>query len=999
MTGQADVLNRPEMLLNTKDGFFFGQLSPLDPVIPLPLKVLVVAVTLLPLALILLGVDLGTEPHRIPLADLVSLPGPDLDNNLQLSMVGPQIHTLLEWSAIVVAVLAALLAFSHFWITGNVTAPVLGVSLLSAGLMDAFHSLAAARVLDTVADSRQLIPFSWAVARTFNALVLALGAGALLLAFQPRRHSNPLSFVTLVAAIAVVLGYLIIQWCINAEHLPVSIFENDTVKRPYDVVALVIYIFAGAFIFPKFKERFPSLFADALVLSIFPAIAVEMHMVFGSSELYDSHYNAAHFLKVLSYLVPFLGLLLDYYLIYQKDQLKTEQLHQTYRELEARTLQLTRSNRNLEKSNQFKSEFLASMSHELRTPLNSVIGFSRILLNDFTEGRNPRGHRAVEAIYRNSTHLLGLINDILDLSKIDAGRMSVVKTEFLVNDLINEVAPQLRAQAEAKGLEFNVVNYARNISLITDRTKLKQILHNLGSNAVKYTERGSITLSVEWQKNGRLGRAVKIAFKDTGIGIAEVDKPKLFTEFGRAEDVEERDIEGTGLGLLITGKLTEILGGYIEFDSEYGVGSEFRVFFPAVMENGSHGQAHEQGQWDRKGLAVVCVDRDVDMLAFMEMAFADSPVSVFTAAHVEQAISRCEDILPDVVCFDPELESAARIRLLRTLYEHGVLRDVVKVAISSDAEMEKQLLADGADGFLRKPFTQTELLRLVKKLAYRKLGTALLVGVSSAHGETLEAQFGQLKIQLFHAADSDAAIEKLSQFLPDFIVINLGSPLVDTNRLIMMLGNDEHFRKLPQVLFNGIDHQRKLAFVNEIQEELRESNPSAQELIGGVLTIIRRANTSLMRIETLNRSLKSASTPAEQAVDSEAPVDTGEKRVLVVDDSKDNLELMDWILDDTGIDHDCVRSGREALKAVMQTNYSLLLLDIGLPDLRGDEVTRRLRATRSYGKVPIVAVTVHSSKTEIEQLLAAGVNEVLAKPVDQEKLLKTVRGYLAGQTS
>lgn len=215
----------------------------------------------------------------------------------------------------------------------------------------------------------------------------------------------------------------------------------------------------------------------------------------------------------------------------------------------------------------------------------------------------------------------------------------------------------------------------------------------------------------------------------------------------------------------------------------------------------------------------------------------------------------------------------------------------------------------------------------------------------------------------------------------------------------MMLGNDEHFRKLPQVLFNGIDHQRKLAFVNEIQEELRESNPSAQELIGGVLTIIRRANTSLMRIETLNRSLKSASTPAEQAVDSEAPVDTGEKRVLVVDDSKDNLELMDWILDDTGIDHDCVRSGREALKAVMQTNYSLLLLDIGLPDLRGDEVTRRLRATRSYGKVPIVAVTVHSSKTEIEQLLAAGVNEVLAKPVDQEKLLKTVRGYLAGQTS
>ena len=964
------------------------------PQIPTSLVIVVIAITLSPIVLLAFGVQFGMDAHLASTHQLALLPDSDLVNNIHLMMVGSQLHTLLEWCAIVIAVLTAVLAFSQFGLTGNITTPVLGVSLLSAGVMDAFHSLAAVRLLDTVANSSELVPFSWAVARTFNASILLLGASALLLPFGNAGRRNPFRFILIIAGTMAFLGYIVIQWSISSSSIPVSIFPADIVKRPFDVIPLIIYILCGAFVFPVFKNKYPSIFADALILSMLPAVAVEMHMVFGSAALYDNHFMAAHFLKVIAYVVPFLGLLLDYSRTYRKDAMRTQQLHQTYRDLETRTQQLIKSNKTLEKSNQYKSEFMAGMSHELRTPLNSVIGFSRILLKDFSEDDGSRAYRAVVAIFRNSTHLLGLINDILDLSKIDAGRMSVTKTEFLISDVISEVKNQLTPLADEKKLEFNLINYARNVCVVSDEVKMKQIFLNLGSNAVKYTDRGSVTISVEREKGGPLGSAIKITFKDTGIGIADNDKPKLFTEFGRAEDVLSRSIEGTGLGLMITEKLTHFLGGYLEFDSEFGVGSEFRVYFPMGSGSVDNEKAADQGQWDRKGLAVVYIDSDVDMLAFMALSFCDTAVKVFTVSDPCDAMKMCEDVLPDAICFEPEMSGG----LLRELYGHTLMHDVPKVAISSLHEKKKMILAEGADAFIAKPCEGQDLLKKITHLSYRGVASILLVGVEAAHALVLCEAFESHYIQPFFAEDDKEALEKLSKFLPDVVLINLGKPSVEVARLEISMNNDEKYRRLPQILYNGLDQPRKLVLGNDIQEELRVEEPECVDILEAVFTIKRRGKTSLMRIEALNRSLKAGEAEAQNTlpvVDSEYLTIEHSKRLLIVEDSKDNMELLCWILDDAGIDHDDVFSGREALKCVLQKKYDLILLDINLPDISGREVARRLRATNTYRHTPIVAVTVHSGPADKVGIEESGINAIIAKPVDQEKLLTVVNHFLA----
>jgi len=967
------------------------------PSIPASVVAVVVGLSLLPFALILLGFDFGVNTPVHVVEQLALLPEEDLLNNLKLMMVGPQLHTLLEWSAIMTAVLTALLAFSHFSMTANITTPVIGISLLCAGAMDAFHSLVASRMLDTVADTAALIPFSWVVARSFNALLVLLGVGTLLLLSSKTRNTNPIRFLLAVTAVFVLLGYLITQWCISASNIPVTIFPHDLIKRPFDVIPLVAYIFAGAFVFPAFKEKYPSVFSDSLVISTIPAIAVELHMVFGSAALYDSHYYAAHGLKVLAYLVPFFGLLFDYYATYQKDKLKTAQLHQTYRELEERTLQLSSSNKRLEKANHYKSEFMASMSHELRTPLNSVIGFTRILLKDVGEGELRRENLALESIYRNSTHLLGLINDILDLSKIDAGRMVLSEESIVVGELVNDIKMELTPLAERKKLAFTVENYARNISVVSDKAKLRQMLLNLGSNALKYTTQGSVVIRIETEKYGPLGDSLTIAFKDTGIGIADEDKKKLFTEFGRAEEVRLRSIEGSGLGLMITARLASLLGGYVDFDSVYGVGSEFRLHLALPQSVDTAGG--RDTKWGQKGLAIVLLGVDAELTEAIEVAFKRELVSVFLEENPDAFIGLCEKVLPDVICFNADIVMTFGHDVLPQLCEHSVLLGIPKIALSINEDNKNRLLGSGADLLMLNSDNPKKMVSEFVKLSSLDISNVLLVGVEGEQGKTLEKNFQDYGIHVCVSHHADDAIAQARELKPDFLLVNLGDEKLDSTRLMVLLNSDEQCRKIYQIIYNGIGRHRPVVFSNEVQEELALGAPTFTDILSAAATLRRRSRASLMRIEALHRSLMKSKeysgsaqvrgVPLTQQREGNIPL------ILVVEDSKDNSELMDWILVDAKLSHDTARNGREALNLVLEKTYGLLLLDINLPDINGREVARRLRATSSYSETPIIAVTVLSSKSDIDELKSCGINEVVSKPLDQEALLEVIHRYIA----
>ncbi len=288
------------------------------PKLPKLLIWLVWLICLLPFALNLLGVDFASPtPPDLSLIQQAS----ELSQAKEImyrSLAGSFLHTILEWSAFCAAIFTVILSFAHFKIKADVTTPILGVTLFCAGIMDAFHTLAADRLIEAVADNRNLIPFTWAICRLANALLTIIGISIFMLC-KSKTVNKSFGFVGLISFGFGLLSYLIINICATSERLPETLFPESIITRPWDVLPLILFIISGIFIYPRFYKKYPSLFSYGLIVSVIPNIATQAHMAFGSSALFDNHFNIAHFLKIIAYLVPLAGLILDY--IYTHRQL------------------------------------------------------------------------------------------------------------------------------------------------------------------------------------------------------------------------------------------------------------------------------------------------------------------------------------------------------------------------------------------------------------------------------------------------------------------------------------------------------------------------------------------------------------------------------------------------------------------------------------------------------------------------------------------------------
>jgi len=238
------------------------------------------------------------------------------------SLSGAFSHTILEWSAFCVAIFTVILAFSHYKITNDVVTPIIGVAFFMAGCMDAFHTLAADRLIPAVADNRDLIPFTWAICRLFNALIMIAGVSILLLKPDKEEQHSSFKFIIGISVLFAMIAYLIIHYCATQAILPKTTFPDSIVTRPYDAVPLVLFAFSGLFIYPALYRKSPSLFTHALIISSIPQVVTQLHMTFGSTALFDNHFNIAHFMKIIAYLVPLIGLVLDYIKTHQLLQLE-----------------------------------------------------------------------------------------------------------------------------------------------------------------------------------------------------------------------------------------------------------------------------------------------------------------------------------------------------------------------------------------------------------------------------------------------------------------------------------------------------------------------------------------------------------------------------------------------------------------------------------------------------------------------------------------------------
>ncbi|MCJ8321239.1 MAG: ATP-binding protein [Colwellia sp.] len=540
----------------------------------LPLKnfffLLTLLVCLLPMALLLLGVDFSSPPLKLPqnIASITNI------EPLFAALSGAFTHTILEWSAFAVAFFTGLAALNHFHVTKDITTPIIGIALLCSGSMDAFHTLAADRLFSAVADNKDLIPFTWAVSRIFNAGLMILGI-SLLLRQKNLSQKNSLMFVSSMAGMFILIGVAIIIYCANSQYLPQTQYPEAWITRPYDIIPLVMFIFAGLVIYPKFLKKYPSIFAYSLLLSVIPEIAIELHMAFGSSDLFDAHFNIAHFLKILAYLIPLIGLAIDYIKTYQSVENNLLEIRVMKNDIQAHLKQLSMTNEQLSRSNSDLEQFAFAASHDLREPLRKIQAFGNLLEDECQEQLSTDGKLYISTMQRAANRMEGLISSLLAYSRL--GQQNDDFSAINLTDVINDVLQDLEIAIKESDA---MIIQSELPTVRADLCKMRQLFQNIISNSIKFKAKDRpliINISAtEIEKNDI--NYWQITIVDNGIGFNNDYQNKIFDIFKRLHGMKA--YPGSGIGLSLCKRIIEHHNGVIIANGIEGKSAEFKILLP-----------------------------------------------------------------------------------------------------------------------------------------------------------------------------------------------------------------------------------------------------------------------------------------------------------------------------------------------------------------------------------------------------------------------------------
>lgn len=1369
-----------------------------------------------PFLLNIVGVDFGSSKPGFPWADVPNMaPHERVDAAFHM-LSGSFTHTLLEWTAFLTAIFTLLLAYLHFTISRDITAPILGMALFCAGVMDAFHTLAADRLIEAVADNSNLIPFTWAISRIFNALILIIGVGIFMYS-GTKNLKGDLRLVLGISAGFLILAYAIITYCANSAVLPQTMYPDSLITRPYDVVPLILFSVAGLTLFRWFYQQRPGIFTHALLLSMVPDVVVELHMAFGSTALFDNHFNIAHFIKIFAYLVPFLGLALDYVWTYKKmneemagrkeaeaaqaesetrmraivetaadsiisiqdngmleffnpgaermfgyqakevigqnvnmlmpspyqeehdgylqaymsthiakvigkgrevvgqrkdgttfpmwlsvgemklgdarfftgmcrdmteekrireeleqrnttlnqehklktelgkiwtltqeaknvsslaqsvisvlakaveaghgaffvredrqgkeqahmlilegsyafrerkhvttrlqygeglvgqcarekepilltqvppdyvrinsglgeqapmnilvvpilfdqevlgvielasfhlftpaqntyltrtaeilgvvinsvaghqrteallrtSQSLTEELQTQQEELQAANEELTeraqelkaseealkcqseelrasneeleekskaltwqkadveRKNIDLESARQelerkaaeielaskYKSEFLANMSHELRTPLNSLLILAQSLVDNEEGNLTEDQVEASKVIYGGGKDLLTLINDILDLSKVEAGKLQIAIEEVSLEAVFANLQRQFNPLATTQGLEFLAgTDPDCPRSFPSDVQRVEQILKNLLSNACKFTKAGSITLKahraeagIQFQHPGLTpDRVVAFSVCDTGIGISEEKQQAIFEAFQQADGSTSRNYGGTGLGLTISRQLCRLLGGELQVVSQLGQGSTFTLYLPldppvvpdrdpttqtrtmstSSSRGGSdvdtrargHRQAHQSSlpvfipdDRDKMGPGVksVLIIEDDATFAKTLMALARKKgYTCLVAGEGRPGLAFAEEYQPDAILLDlglPDIDG----QMVLTQLKHNRDTSHIPVHVLSGRDENSALFEVGALGHLTKPANPESLDVVFAKIEateQRPVQDVLVIDNDKTNRQAItqliqkkgrnvvEARDGQEACGLYHTCSFDCLIMDLS--LPDMT----GVELLDT----LSVQNTQSIPPLIIYTAKDLTEEDNRTLCQYTASVVIKGMHSPERLLDEVSLFLHER-------ERRESTIPGATVPSLS--------DSNEtllgRKVLLVDDDLRNMFALSRSLQKQGVDVKIADNGQMALETLRaDPGIDLVLMDIMMPVMDGYEAMRRIRQDARWQQLPIIALTAKAMPEDQGKCLEAGANDYLAKPVDVAQLISLMRVWL-----
>jgi signal transduction histidine kinase/CheY-like chemotaxis protein len=463
--------------------------------------------------------------------------------------------------------------------------------------------------------------------------------------------------------------------------------------------------------------------------------------------------------------------------------------------------------RQLEMASQHKSQFVASMSHELRTPLNAIIGLTEMMVNNATRFGTEKAAEPLRRVHRAGTHLLGLINQVLDLSKIEAGKLELSPETVSLAPLLEDVIGTARQLAEQNKNRL-VVESPENLGTLTvDPMRLRQILLNLLSNACKFTKQGEVVLRVKRVADGR--NWIEIAVADTGIGMTPEQLAKLFEEFTQADSSTARQYGGTGLGLAITRKLARMMGGDVTAASEPGKGSVFTVRLPASAGSQASRSTGSDGRRSPTADCVLVIDDDATARELIADHLKAEGFSVVTAAGGVEGLKRAKELRPTAITLDVMMPDLDGWSVLAALRQDPELADIPVIMVTIVDE-HRRGIALGAAGYLTKPIDRERLHRLVTRFRAAAPPTrVLLVEDDAVQRERMRGWLEGPQWAVREAANGREALDRLQQGKPDVILLDLMMPEMDGFAVVAALQKQADWRDIPVIVITSLDLDAK----------------------------------------------------------------------------------------------------------------------------------------------------------------------------------------------
>ena len=728
-----------------------------------------------------------------------------------------------------------------------------------------------------------------------------------------------------------------------------------------------------------------------------------------------------------------------------------EELKQTNAEIEEKAQLLEEKNKaieqakeaialkaeELELSSKYKSDFLANMSHELRTPLNSILILAKILRENKPLNLSEEQIKYAGVIHNAGSDLLALINDILDLSKIESGKVDLTIEEVEINEIRTDLEMLFKEVANNKKISFGFKVSPEVPEVInSDRMRVEQIVKNLLSNAFKFTpENGNVSLDIAlaepghhfYSENlkGESGEILAFRVKDSGIGIPEDKQKVIFEAFQQADGSTSRKYGGTGLGLSISRQLANLLGGEIQVESVVNQGSTFTLYLPLgdverrtesaeqsaveeatplvaepVTEAPATPAASLKLPDPNKEYTLLIIEDDTYFADILKDYAEDRGFKTLTAYQGDTGVELAKEHKPDAIVLDIMLPVIDGWSVLKKLKEDDTTRDIPVHLMSAKDEKISRAKQEGALGFLRKPLEKEELQGafdlLIKETGNVKISRVLLVEDQQIQSDNLTLQLRSKNIKVEQSFDGEQTMSILSKDGAfDCIILDLKLPDISGLDLLEKIKEDDRLAGIPVVINTAmeLDKGSMTRVLKHTDVMVLKNNKSNDRILDEVNLFMNKIRTT-DPVPTKPLPYQSKPKPATDTTTLEKALKN--RSVLVVDDDMRNIFALTSALQEYELNIQIANNGIEALKKLDEfPDTDIVLMDIMMPEMDGYDAMQAIRKQSRFSKLPIIALTAKAMKADREKCIEAGANDYVSKPVDMDKLLSMMRVWLS----